>query len=99
MILNHYQLDSHTAVISEPLTEQEKLELGIDSNLYAHYNEIGFSTPAGPEAWASDCFNVIVSEDADFDNIEVVLLDIVKLPQRLEETYTVILAKRLNQKP
>jgi hypothetical protein len=92
----YYHLDTHTAVLSEALTQEEKKEFGIDENLHAIFNEIGFSTPVNSEAWEKDCFNVLVSEDEEFDNIEVVLLDISKLPKRLESTYKKILEEREN---
>jgi len=95
--LKYYYLDTHTAVLNEDrqhLTQEEKKELGIGENLHAIFNEIGFSTPVNSEAWEKDCFNVLVSEDEEFDNIEVVLLDISKLPKRLEPTYKKILEER-----
>ncbi len=92
----YYYLDTHTAVLSEALTPEEKKEFGIDEGLHAIFNEIGFSTPVNSEAWEKDCFNVLVSEDEEFDNIEVVLLDISKLPKRLESTYKKILEERGN---
>jgi hypothetical protein len=92
----YYHLDTHTAVLSEALTPEEKKEFGIDEGLHAIFNEIGFSTPVNSEAWEKDCFNVLVSEDEEFDNIEVVLLDISKLPKRLEPTYKKILEEREN---
>jgi hypothetical protein len=87
----YYHLDTHTAVLSEALTQEEKKEFGIDENLHAIFNEIGFSTPVNSEAWEYDCFNILVSEDEEFDEVEVILLDISKLPKRLGETYKKIL--------
>jgi hypothetical protein len=95
-MFRYYYLDTHTAVLSESLTQEEKKEFGIDEDLHAIFNEIGFSTPVNSEAWPNDCFNVLVSEDEEFDNIEVVLLDISKLPKRLESTYKKILEEREN---
>lgn len=94
-VFKHYSLDTHTEVLSENLTLEEKQEFGIDENLFAYFNEIGFSTPAGSEAWDEDCFNIITSEDRDFDNIEVILLPISKLPKRLKETYGEIVNNRV----
>jgi len=92
----YYHLDTHTAVLSEALTQGEKKEFGIDEGLHAIFNEIGFSTPVNSEAWENDCFNVLVSEDEEFDNVEVVLLDISKLPKRLDPTYKKIIEEREN---
>ena len=93
-IFNHWVLDTHTSVICEDLTQAEKKEFEIEANLYAHFNEIGFATPVNSEAWKEDCFNIIVSETEDYDNIEVILLPISKLPKRLKATYQNILEKR-----
>jgi len=92
----YYHLDTHTAVLSEELTQGEKKEFGIDENLHAIFNEIGFSTPVNSEAWEYDCFNILVSEDDEMDNVEVVLLDISKLPKRLKPTYKKIIEEREN---
>jgi hypothetical protein len=92
----YYHLDTHTAVLSEELTQEEKKEFGIDENLHAIFNEIGFSTPVNSEAWEYDCFNILVSEDDEMDNVEVVLLDISKLPKRLKPTYKKIIEEREN---
>jgi hypothetical protein len=92
----YYHLDTHTAVLSEELTQEEKKEFGIDENLHAIFNEIGFSTPVNSEAWKYDCFNILVSEDDEMDNVEVVLLDISKLPKRLKPTYKKIIEEREN---
>jgi hypothetical protein len=92
----YYHLDTHTAVVCEELTQEEKKEFGIDENLHAIFNEIGFSTPVNSEAWEYDCFNILVSEDDEMDEVEVILLDISKLPKRLKPTYKKIIEEREN---
>jgi hypothetical protein len=92
----YYHQDTHTVVVPEYLTQEEKKEFGIDENLHAIFNEIGFSTPVNSEAWEYDCFNILVSEDDEMDNVEVVLLDISKLPKRLKPTYKKIIEEREN---
>jgi hypothetical protein len=88
-IYNHYPLDTHTEVLSEGLNNKEKDELGISSNLYVHINEIGFIEPKNDNSWEKDCFNVLIytEEDIDFEEAEVKLFDIEKLPLRFKETY------------
>ena len=92
----YYHQDTHTVVVPEYLTQEEKKEFGIDESLHAIFNEIGFSTPVNSEAWEFDCFNILVSEDKEFDDVEVILLDISKLPKRLGETYKKILEDMAN---
>ena len=91
---NYYHLDAHTTVVSVDLTQEEKKQFGIDENHFAVYNEIGFATPQNSNAWAQDCFNILVSRDASFDNVDVLLLDIEQLPKRLGPTYHKILGER-----
>jgi hypothetical protein len=96
-IFRYYDLDTHTNVlINGDLTEEEKKKFGIDENHSAIFNEIGFSTPKNNNAWEKDCFNILVSVDGTFDEVDVILLDISELPQRLEATYKDIIEKRNN---
>jgi hypothetical protein len=83
-------LDSHTYVLSEVLTDEEKIELGIDAKLQVHINEIGFKYPKTSESWKKDCFNVMIylEDDVDFaESSEVELYSIDKLPKRFRPTF------------
>ena len=93
-VLRYYNLDSHTEVFNEGLTLEEKQDLGIHDNLFAEFNEIGFSTPINSNAWKEDCFNVTISDNEEFDNPEVLLFPISRLPKRFEETYMGLLKER-----
>jgi hypothetical protein len=87
---NIYGLDSHTYVLSEVLTDEEKSELGIDVKLQVHINEIGFKYPKTNDSWEKDCFNVLVylEDDVDFaESSEVELFAIDKLPKRFRPTF------------
>ena len=93
-IFRYYTLDSHTEVISVDLTPEEKQELGIDENKFAHLNEIGFSTPVTSNEWEEDCFNVLIGETPDDEDLEVLLFPISKLPKRFEATHGYFLKER-----
>jgi hypothetical protein len=92
--LKYYSLDTHTMVLSEELTQEEKKEFGIEGDCRALFNEVGFATPVNSEAWNEDCFNIIISDSEDFVDIEVLLFPISKLPKRLEATYRDMIEKR-----
>lgn len=93
-IFRYYTLDTHTEVVSVDLTSEEKQELGIDENLFAHLNEIGFSTPVTSNEWEEDCFNVLIGETPDDEELEVLLFPIFKLPKRFEATYQDMIEER-----
>jgi hypothetical protein len=93
-IFRYYTLDSHTEVISVDLTPEEKQELGIDENKFAHLNEIGFSTPVDSNEWEEDCFNVLIGETPDDEEFDVLLLPISRLPKRFEATHRYFLKER-----
>lgn len=93
-VFRYYTLDTHTEVIPEVLTSEDKLELGIDENLFAHFNEIGFSTPVNSNAWEEDCFNVLIGDTPDTEEFDVLLLPISRLPKRFEATYRDIVKER-----
>jgi hypothetical protein len=82
-----YEHDTHTICVSTLLSKAEKKELKLDANKYIAINEIGFKEPLNSESWEDNIFNVLISDDEDFDNVECKLFTIDKLPKRFKKTY------------
>jgi hypothetical protein len=84
MISNIYYLDSNTLVIDELLSEKEKEKLNLNINKFITINEIGFKEPVCSNSWKDNIFNICISDNKDFNDVDFKVFNFNKIPKRFK---------------